>query len=444
MQQPLTSRPVDTEFILQGATVLTRYDAKPLRQNIWIQKGRIKALPDDVETKALSASIKTYDAAQYFIMPPLWNAHTHCALNFFRGLGEAPPSASGLSMIETVLFPAEKNLSPDLVAPLAYAHLLESLQSGVVGVFDHYYFVEGIGDALARLGMRGAIGETTADLGGAMPGLNSWERARKTIENWRFGTRISPMVAPHAADTVSRRLLTDVATYAKTNRLPLHMHLSQTDGEFQRVKARENQTPVRYAQDCGAIGENSLLVHLVTASAADLEIIAQHKATIGYCPTSQVIYERLSPIEEFVRQKIKLVLGTDCAASNDSGNLLQEQKFAALSCRLRKVPQPPQEILKWTTWNAVQLLPNRQELGEISAGRAADMVMIAKDLQFWPNEEFFVNHLIFSAESRNVRHVAVDGEFILWDGEPTRVSRSDLAAEHKAACQEILQRIGKT
>jgi 5-methylthioadenosine/S-adenosylhomocysteine deaminase len=444
MQHVLNSRPSEGEFILKNATVLNRYDSKPLRQNIWIRNGQIKALPTDQEVHSLTPNFKSYDASQYFVMPPLWNAHTHCALNFFRGLGDAPPSPAGLSMIETVLFPAEKNLTPDLIAPLAYAHLLEGLQSGVVGIFDHYYFVEGIGDALTRLGMRGAIGETTADLGGALPGMSSWERARKSIENWRFGSQISPMLAPHAADTVSRRLLTEVATYARTHKLPLHMHLSQTDGESQRVMSRENQTPVEYAEQCGAIAENSLLVHLVTASPSDLQVIARNSATIGFCPTSQVLYERLSPIEEFVRQKIKLVLGTDCAASNDSGNLLQEQKFAALSSRMRNVPQTPQEILKWTTWNAVQLLSNRNELGEIAAGKSADMIMIAKDLQFWPNEDFFVNHLIFSAESRNIRHVMVAGEFILWEGEPTRVSRSELADEHKLACQRILQRIGRS
>jgi 5-methylthioadenosine/S-adenosylhomocysteine deaminase len=434
------SHPTEQEFILANLRIMPRFDRTLEMRNVWIKGNRIHAMPGDEELQHLRANLRIIDCSRLIGVPPLWNAHTHCALNFFRGLGQIPPPPSGLSMIETVLFPAEKNLTPELIAPLAYAHLVESLQSGVAGVFDHYYFVDGIGKALDRLGMRGFIGETVADLGGAHPGPAAWRRARTQIDGWSFSHRVRPMIAPHAADTTSRTLLTELAKFARQNRIPLHMHLSQTTGEYQRVQAREGQSPVQYANECGALFDQALLVHLVTASDDDLKLLAGSGATAGFCPTSQVIYEKLAPIDSFLRHRLPVVLGTDCAASNDSGNMLAEQKFAALMTKHARMPQDSETILRWTTWNPVALVGMQSELGEIKVGKLADMALFLDDFQFSPNHHF-ANNLVYSVESRNVRHMLIDGRWALWNQQITQANLNDLRAEYDAAVREILRRI---
>ncbi|MEZ4743282.1 MAG: amidohydrolase family protein [Bdellovibrionota bacterium] len=142
------------------------------------------------------------DGNGYLVIPGLINAHTHAAMGFFRDLGHQRQS-----MIESFLFPAEKSLYPELIEPLTWSFIYGSLLSGVTCIVDHYYFSKGVGTALEKIGMRGVLGETVADIGGAFPGEDSLNRALEDLESWNFSERIKPAIAPHAADTVSDKLL---------------------------------------------------------------------------------------------------------------------------------------------------------------------------------------------------------------------------------------------
>jgi 5-methylthioadenosine/S-adenosylhomocysteine deaminase len=177
-------------------------------------------------------------------------------------------------MIENFFFPAEKALTPELIEPLSYPYLVDALRSGVTSCVDAYFFMDGMGRAFERLGMRGFIGEHIADLGGPHDaGKDTWKKVRHWIENWQFSSLVQPVVYAHASDTVSFSLLKEMGDFARTYALPFHMHLSQTWGERQRTMLREKKSPVRYALDAGVIGERSLLVHLVSADGESVSCV---------------------------------------------------------------------------------------------------------------------------------------------------------------------------
>jgi 5-methylthioadenosine/S-adenosylhomocysteine deaminase len=377
----------------------------------------------------------------FMAMPPLWNAHTHCALNFFRGLGHEAPGNAEASMIEQVLFPAEKNLSPELVEPLSYAHIIEGLRSGVGYFADHYYYVTGVGRALERFGLKGYIGETVADLGGAKPGRDAWDRARNDMERWNFSSRIKPVVAPHAADTVSRPLLTELAKFARSQKIPLHMHLAQTEGEASRVRTRENLSPVELAYQCEALFERTLAVHMVEVNDQDLARIQETKATIGHCPVSQVIYHKLAPIELFRKKGIEIALGTDCGASNDSGNMMQEMKFAAILSRDRGSIMTAKETLAAATTAPAKVFAGNAGLGLLKKGNPADLNFIKLDFEFFPEHDLHA-HFVFSAQQHNVRHQMIDGEWTMWNQTPTQPDLEELSIAYRDSCREILSRCG--
>ncbi|MEZ4743283.1 MAG: hypothetical protein R3B45_12700 [Bdellovibrionota bacterium] len=73
-----------------------------------------------------------------------------------------------------------------------------------------------------------------------------------------------------------------------------------------------------------AAGPNTLAVHLVSADDNDIELLHQTGTGIGYCPSSQIIYEAFSYWK--ASKKPKISLGTDCPASNDSADLLTGSK----------------------------------------------------------------------------------------------------------------------
>src|SRR5690606_29886421 len=128
-------------------------------------------------------------------------------------------------------FIRESRLTPEAVETLAIAGLLAGLKGGATCFVEHYYFSEAIGRAMEKLGVRGLLGETIADLGGAFPGRETFQRARSLVEAWPFTERVRPVVAPHAADTVSEKLFKECIQLSKANDLPIHMHLAQTQSE---------------------------------------------------------------------------------------------------------------------------------------------------------------------------------------------------------------------
>lgn len=434
--------PIQNEVLLGHITIVPGPFLDVIHDGaIMIRAGKIvQTGPTDALRKKFK-DMPFVDANSHIALPGLINSHTHVAMGFFRGLGHGKEN-----MIESFLFPAEKSLTAELLEPLSYSYIYDGLRAGVTSFVDHYYFSAGIARAFEKFGVRGWVGETVADLGGAFPGVKSWERARELIEKSSFGTLIRHVVAPHATDTVSPKLLRECADYARQNNLPLHMHLSQSQSELQRVLKRDNLTPVATAERAQALGPNSLVVHLTSASEDDLSIIKKNGATIGYCPTSTVIYDHLANIKSFYDLDIPLAIGTDCAASNDSADCLTELKIAAILARNHGVDPAklsPDHLLALATTNPARTLGVSDTLGSIETGKCADIVFMKKSLSSKPCENPLAN-VIYSMGSRDVSHVMVDGTWRLWSGALPHLSESGLSEQYSSAVGEIRRRIKQT
>ncbi len=420
---------------------------------IVVESENIVAIGSSDSILKKNAKAERIDARGFIAIPGLINAHTHAPMGFFRGLGH------GLdNMIETFLFPAERFLTPDLIEPLSYSYICSGLRSGVTCFADHYYFSRGVARALDRFGVRGVVGETVADLGGAFPSDGAWRNAQNLIEHWDFSSRIIPAIAPHAADTVSLGLLKEMAQYSKKHQIPLHMHLSQTHGERTRVMKREKISPVAFAKKAGALTPQSLLVHLVSADETDIKILRDSGGTAVICPTSQVIYEELAPIPFFFHYDVPIAIATDCAASNDSSDIFSELKVSAVLFRDRlhhipgkgkkrspeKVEQfiSPEHLLKMTTLYPAKALGLRQRIGSLACGKAADIVFIKDDITLEPSERLLTN-LVYSASSAHVQHVMVEGKWVLWNREPTFIDANEMTQGYENAVDEIKKRVRK-
>jgi 5-methylthioadenosine/S-adenosylhomocysteine deaminase len=431
--------PKHQEFIIGHATLIQGPFLETISNGaVHVRENRIVAVGPTATIKAKAPEAAFFDASSFIMIPGLFNAHTHVAMGFFRGLGHCKEN-----MIETVLFPAEKSLSPDILQPLSYSYIYDGLRAGVTSFVDHYYFSFGVARAFETFGVRGWIGETVADLGGAFPGRESWNRAKELIESSSFGPLISHLIAPHAADTVSVELLKECADYARQNKIPLHMHLSQTPGERERVKNRDHLSPVAKAAKAGALSESSLVVHLTSADSDDLKIVKDSGATVGYCPTSTLFYDRLARIEEFYELGIPLAIGSDCAASNDSADILSELKIAELLARDHRVPNDhlsPDHLLAMATTIPAKVLGRQKDLGTIESGKLADLVLLKRSLISEPLDQPLAN-VIYSMGSRDVSHVMVNGNWALWNREIPDWDESQLLADYREAVNDIRGRI---
>lgn len=421
-----------------GATLLTLPEAF-FDGAVVVEKGRIVDVGKSAEIRRRwKERAKLIEAKGYVISPGLTNGHSHVAMTFFRDHSHGHPE-----MIEKYFFPAEGKLDAKLVEDLSYGALIAGLRAGTTCFFDHYYFSKGVGKAIERIGIKGMLGETVADLSGAFPSRSTWERARNDIEKWSFSSRLRPALAPHASDTVSAKLLREVGDYAEKMSLPIHLHLAQTKGERVRSEKIHRKGPIETVAEAGLLGPRTLAVHLVDANKNDLARLRDADVVVGLCPASQVLYERLAPLSEIFAQDFRTVIGCDAAAANDGTDLLSEAKITALFAVDRGV-RDDEKLAKKIFASLTETAQDwAGGLGarRIAKGEAADLVFLRYDVENHPSHNLFVN-FVYSLKSSQVEHVLVDGEWVLWRRELALASESELKGRYEKACAKIQKKAG--
>lgn len=135
----------------------------------------------------------------------------------------------------------------------------------------------------------------------------------------------------------------------------------------------ESKTSLRRLDREGALGEHSVLVHGLSLSPDDLDLIAERGASLVWCPVSnQAIYEAQPPIAEALKREINVCLGSD-AAMYGSPNLLADLRMAGDI--LGQAGLGPELALDMVTANPARAL-RLQSTGVLAAGRSADFVVL--------------------------------------------------------------------
>lgn len=352
---------------------------------------------------------ETFGGSGYLLMPGLVNAHTHVAMNKFRGFGDDMPLDRWL---KEVIWPMEKEWTEEEIYKWALIGIAEAVANGSTVINDHYFFAWKVAEAAEKLGVRAFIGQTMMDLV-EMP-IAEPELGFKFFKRWKKGTLVEATLAPHATDTVSRDLLAEVKEVAERENALVHMHVSQSREEVLRVKKREKMLPVEYLKELEMLEKNFIGVHGVYLSKDEVKIYAESDATLVHCPTSLAKLEgEIAPIIDLWELGGKIALGNDCAVSNNSLDMILEMKFAAILNKVkRKDPTTPtaKEVFYWATVGGAEALGLKA--GLIKEGYLADLVLInTKKLHFLPKENV-LSHIVYSAKGSDVEKVFVGGELI--------------------------------
>lgn len=406
---------------------------------IVLENGKIADVGNEkVLAKRWQNRARFIDASGYFITPGLVNGHCHSAMGFFRDHAHGQAN-----MIEKIFFPAEAHLNQRLVESLSLGYALAALESGTTVLCDHYYFATGVAGALDRLGMKGLIGETIADVGGAFPGKTTWQRAQKTFSHWSHSSRVRPLLAPHASDTVSAPLMAEIAQMARSEDIPLHLHLAQTKGERVRTQKLRGLNPIAAMEKSGILGPKTLVVHLVDAEPDEIKILANNNCLIGLCPAAQILYEKLAPLAEFFQRDFRFTLGTDAPAANDGMDMLAEARILALAATDRGVTDGAplaQRIFRSLSHDPATLAPGFFASALIP-GEPADLVFYRQGINQLPIANPWIN-FIYSVRASQVEHVMIAGEWRLYRRSPTLMSASDVLAEYQSAVRTIAKNAG--
>lgn len=402
---------------------------------IVVRGGRIVRIATDGQISTDEQSLPRLQLDNHVLLPGLINAHGHAAMSLFRGVADDIPLDRWL---REHIWPAEARLvDAEFVADGTRLAMAEMLRAGTTCFSDMYFFPEAAASAIAAAGMRAQVAFPVARF------VTRWARDESDCmhkglalrDAFRHESRIRFAFGPHAPYTVSTPALERIATLAGELSMPVHIHLHETAAEVEASVAEHGLRPLALLARCGLVNEDLQAVHMTQVSDDDASLLAGAGAAVVHCPVSNIrTAAGYCPLERLRARGIRVALGTDGAAANNSLDLFRETSMAMLLAR-RDSGRPDAvaaaDALELATLDGARVLGIDAETGSLEAGKAADM--IAVDLAHpghWPVHDV-VSQLVHTAVGSRVRHVWVDGRQLLADGilttldEPSVLARAE-------------------
>ncbi len=386
-------------------------DGRFVEANIGIEGNRIAYVG-----KEEAAGDLEIDASGKFVLPGLFNAHTHLAMTLFRGYAEDMPL---MDWLEKKIWRAERKLTPKDVYWGSMLGILEMLKSGTTAFSDLYIHMDEVAKAVGETGIRAVLCYGMADRGDKEKAERELRIGTEFIRNWNgaFNGRIKAIYGPHAPYTCTPEFLKEVKAKARELSTLVHIHVSETKREVEEIKKRYGRTPVRLLNDIGFLDDCTIIAHGIWLDDEELEILRSRSVSVVHCPVSNLkLASGIARVVDMLELGINVCLGTDGAASNNTYNLFEEIKLTSL---LQKVATGKadalhaKDVLKMATGNGYRAY--KINGGELEQGKLADVILLDRRFNYCPVYDP-LHSIVYASYGCEVSHVIVDGELIVEDG----------------------------
>lgn len=416
------------------------------------------------------------------ILPGFVNAHSHLELTVMRGFLERE-EVDFFAWLRKLTLARLAMTAEDLVVS-ATCGAIEAARAGVTCLADANSDARHGIKALQAVGLRGTVYQESF---GPDPSLAEANVATlreqiselRTIEN----ELVRVGVSPHAPYTVSGPQLEKISRLALDEQLPLMMHAAESPAEkllmlegrgpfAEGLRARdiEWQIPgvstIQYLKRHGILETKPLLAHCINVDQSEMEIIKLNRAGIAHCPKSNAkLGHGRAPFAEFIARELKVGLGSDSVASNNTCDMLEEARFATLLARTNVGTSPTvtegshdqalagtlhndpstarvsaEQTLFAATLGGARAIGKDDQIGALVAGMQADMTVVdLKGTHQQPSGDP-ADALVFASSGRDVLLTIVAGKEIYRDG---RVSGVD-EAEFRERLEQVRAKIDST
>jgi 5-methylthioadenosine/S-adenosylhomocysteine deaminase len=425
------------DTLIHNATVVTVDEKFTILRNgaVGVRQGiieRVATLPAD---RPLPQAREMIDVGGDIVLPGLVNAHTHLPMALFRGLADDLPL---MTWLNDHIFPAEaRHINPTTVALGARLACAEMLLGGITTCCDGYFLSAHFTEGVIQSGLRAVLGQGVIDF--PAPGVPDPTQnvavAKAFVTQWqgRF-PMLSPSIFCHSPYTCSSATLTAAKQAANDASVLFQIHAAETRAEREQMEKEHGCGPVEYLDRLGLLDANTLLVHAVWVDAADVERIARSGARIAHCPESNMkLASGVAPLPDFLAASIPVGLGTDGCASNNDLDLWGEMDMAAKLHKVRRLDPTAvkaEQVVRMATQGGAEALGLGHLTGSLAPGKRADLIVIDTQQPHWAPLYHPASHLVYVARANDVRHVMIDGRWVVRE-------RSLLTVDVQAVMREV-------
>ena len=400
-----------------------------------IQDGVITFVGKTADLPQVQAN-ETLILNRHVVTPGLINTHHHMYQSLTRVIAQQEELFNWL----VTLYPIWQNLTGEMAYTSAKLAMAELILSGCTSSSDHLYLypndvkLEDTIRASQDIGMRFhptrgsmSVGESK---GGLPPDRLVEDEAfilkdtQRLIEEFHDANRYSMLhigVAPCSPFSVSQDLMRESAKLARSYGVRLHTHLAENIKDVDYSLEVFGMRPGDYAQDVGWVGDDVWHAHCVQLDEQEIKLFGHTGTGVCHCPCSNMrLASGIAPIRSMLDHQVRVGLGVDGSASNDSGHLLNEARTAMLLQRIDGTPDPARlsarEALELATLGGASVL-GRDDIGALKPNMAGDFAAYRIDTPAFAGAQHDVVAGLIFGQSVNVDYSIINGRGVVREGD---------------------------
>jgi 5-methylthioadenosine/S-adenosylhomocysteine deaminase len=219
----------------------------------------------------------------------------------------------------------------------------------------------------------------------------------------------------------------------------MHIHVSETEEQVIQSLKNTGMTPVAILDKTGVLREGTILAHAYYATDEDLKLIKKRGAGIAHCAKTYMKFGDVNDLlPRALKAGIKIALGSDGLASNNTVNIFETARDAALLAKC-STQNPETGVISdiLPLLNSGEVI-GLKDYGKVIEGVLADLVIIDPSTpNMMPGNNIFAD-ILYSLNNRNVDTVIVAGEVVVENGKLLTIDVKDLQAEAMEISKRLL------
>ena len=419
-------------LIVKNAMICTMdREGRVLRRGSLAVRGDRIALISETDLSRSALAERVIDADGMVLFPGFINTHIHIFQSFLKGLGADHRLIEWLNLSALpygqIMTPRQHRLAAQLAC-------MEALKSGCTTLCEFFYTnqdpelahacIEGMQSTGIRSVFIRAFQDTGEEYGMPSMFIEPAEKAMREVEalkkRYRENDMLSIWTGPDVTWSTTEEGYRTMLAYCLSENVRYSMHLKETEVDNEMCLRTYGKDIVDLLEEIGFLTDRMLAVHCVNLTENDIRRFAEHGVSVSHNPAPNLyLGSGIPPIPESLRAGVNVALGTDGAASNNSTDMLETMKLAALmqkGLHRNAAVITADQVIRMAASGGAKAIGMEDRLGSLEPGKKADMILFdPRHLKSFPNHDAKAT-VVYASSEENIDTTIVNGEIVYHKG----------------------------
>lgn len=374
---------------------------------------------------------KVIDAKGSVIFPGFINTHIHIFQSFLKGLGADHRLIEWLNLSA---LPYGQYMTPGQHKLAAQLACMEAIKSGCTSICEFFYtnqdpeLAYSCIDGMRSTGIRSVFIRTFQDVGEeyGMPKcfIEPVDKAIREVEllkkKYKEDDMFSIWTGPDVTWSTTKEGYEKMLEYCLSENVRYSMHIKETEVDNQMCRKYYDKDIVDLLEEIGFLTDKFLAVHCVNLTQRDIDRFAEYGVSVSHNPAPNLyLGSGIAPIPESLKAGVNVGMGTDGAASNNSTDMLESLKLAALmqkGIHRDAAIISAGNVIRMATSNGAKAIGMENMLGTLECGKKADLIIFnPRHLKSAPMHHADAT-VVYASSEENIDTTIINGKIVYHKG----------------------------